>query len=247
MTLNVVGIVCALATEAHHLNPSQRRQDALASLADGTLLAVSGMGMAAAAASARALIDAGATALASWGVAGGLDPALAAGAIFLPDEVVTLTGTSVLTARYWQEQLGAAVAQHHPVLRGKLLTSARVVGSVADKEALFRDTGAVAVDMESAAVAEVAVSRQMPFIAARVIVDTARDSLPPTVAVAADGAGRLQLLRLIGALVRAPRDLGPMIRLARRYRAASGSLAALGRVGSLAPCALYLGPGAAIS
>jgi adenosylhomocysteine nucleosidase len=240
--LNVVGIVCALRAEARHLGRMARRHEALTTLADGTLLAVSGMGGTAAALSARALVDAGATALASWGMAGGLDPALAAGAIFLPSEVVALDGTSIVTARHWRERLSAGVAARRPLARGKLLTSPRAIGSVADKAALFRETGAAAVDMESIAVAEVARTRQLPFIAVRVIVDSAADVLPRAVIAAADSAGDLQLWRLIGALALAPGDLASIIRLARRYRVAHRSLAAVARAGLLAPHARSVAP-----
>jgi adenosylhomocysteine nucleosidase len=246
LILNVVGIVCALAAEARHLGPTTSGQ-AVTSLADGTLLAVSGMGGAAAARGARSLIDAGATALASWGMAGGLDPALAAGAIFLPSEVIAADGTAIPTALHWRERLSEAIAAHRPVAHGKLLTSPRAIGSVADKAALFRETGAAAVDMESLAVAEVARTRELPFIAVRVIVDRAGDALPQAVTAAADSAGHLHLWRLIGALARAPSDLAPLIRLARRYRAASRSLAAVARAGSLAPFAFSVAPDSSIS
>jgi adenosylhomocysteine nucleosidase len=247
LTLNAVGIVCALAAEARHLGPTTSGRAAVTSLADGTLLAVSGMGGAAAARGARSLIDAGATALASWGMAGGLDPALAAGAIFLPSEVIAPDGASIPTALHWRERLSEAIAAHRPVAHGKLLTSPRAIGSVADKAALFRETGAAAVDMESLAVAEVARTRELPFIAVRVIVDRAGDALPQTVTAAADSAGHLHLWRLICALARAPADLAPLIRLARRYRAASRSLAAVARAGSLAPFAFSVAPDSSIS
>jgi len=206
-------------------------------LSDGTLLAVSGMGCTAAARGARALLDAGASALASWGMAGGLDPALAAGAIFLPSEIVDLDGICVMTTRHWRERLSAAVSSHHPVACGRLLTSTRAIASVADKAALFAQTGAAAVDMESLAVAQAAQARELPFIAVRVIIDGAGDALP-----AADQAGHLRLWRLIGALMRSPAELAPLLRLAARYRAASRSLAALARVGSLAPHAFAGAP-----
>src|SRR5256885_11571358 len=48
--------------------------------------------------------------LISWGMAGGLDPALAAGTIFLPSEVISRDGTARMTARYWREGPGAAAA-----------------------------------------------------------------------------------------------------------------------------------------
>jgi adenosylhomocysteine nucleosidase len=235
--LNVVGIVCALAAEARHLGPTTRRHEPLASLTDGTLLAVTGMGGSAAALGARALIDAGATALASWGMAGGLDPSLAAGAILLPDEVTGIDGATFVTAPGWRSRLGAAVAAHHRVVHGKLLTSARAIGSVAEKAMLFNTTGAAAVDMESSGIAEVARAHAVPFIAVRVIVDSAADALPRAVTAAADSAGHLQIWRLIGALACAPSDLAPVLRLARRYRAANRSLAAIAKLGSLAPFA----------
>jgi adenosylhomocysteine nucleosidase len=209
----------------------------LASLADGTLVAVTGMGSSAAAAGSRALIEAGATALASWGMAGGLDPTLDAGAILLPTEVIGSDRQSFNTAPAWRDRLSCAVAAFAPVRSGRLLTTPRAIGSVADKAELFRTTGAAAVDMESAAVGEVAARHQLPFIAVRVVVDGATDVLPHAVTAAADNEGHLQIWRLMGALALAPNDLAPLIRLARRYRAANRSLAAIAKTGSLAPYA----------
>ena len=237
MALNVVGIVCALASEARHLGPTVRLADPLGSLPDGTLVAITGMGSAAASSGARALIEAGATALASWGMAGGLDPNLSAGAILLPSEVVGLDGRVIDTEPGWRNRLSRAVAAHTPVRSGRLLTTPRAVGSVADKAELFRSTGAAAVDMESAAIGDVANQHQLPFIAVRVVVDSAADVLPRAVTAAADNEGHLQTWRLIGALALAPNELAPLIRLARRYRAANRSLAAIARMGSLAPFA----------
>ncbi len=245
--MNVVGIVSALAVEARHLGPATQRHGALASLADGTLLAVCGIGGSAAARGARALIDAGATALISWGMAGGLDPALAAGTIFLPGEVISRDGTALMTAPYWRERLSAALAAHRPVACGKLLTSPRALGSIADKAAAFRDTGAAAVDMESLAVAEVARSRQLPFIAVRVIVDTAEDVLPRAVMAAACSSGRLPIARLLASLALAPGDLAALIRLLSRYRAARRSLGAVAHAGTPARHAFPIVPGAANS
>jgi adenosylhomocysteine nucleosidase len=231
--LNVVGIVCALASEARHLDPGLRRHAPLASLADGTLLVVSGIGAAAARSGAHALMAAGAGALATFGLAGGLDPELAAGAILLPHEVVALDGTAVATAGSWRERVAAGITACGPVARGSLLSSGRAIGSIADKAALHLATGAVAVDMESLAVAQAAAARQLPFIAVRVIVDTAADAVPRAAMAAADGAGHVRLGRLIAALLRAPAELAPLIRLGRCYRAASRSLALVARSGCL--------------
>ncbi len=242
MTLNVVGVVCALASEARHLGPATRRHEPVTALADGTLVAVSGMGRSAAAHGARALIDAGACALVSWGMAGGLDPALTPGTVFLPSEIVSLDGIEVATAAAWRARLGAAIAgrdtQHEAVrTQGRLLTSAKAVASASDKAMLFRETRAAAVDMESLAIAQAARAHQLPFIAVRVIVDSAQDALPRAVTAAADEEGHLKMWRLMAALARTPTELGALMRLAHRYRAANRSLAAVARVGSLAPYA----------
>lgn len=232
MALNVVGIVCALASEARHLGPIRLR-DPVQLLPDGTLVAVTGMGSSAASKGAATLIEAGATALASFGMAGGLDPTLSAGAILLPTEVIGVDGKRVATAQGWRDRVTAAVSAHGSVRGGSLLTATRAIGSVADKAELFRDTGAVAVDMESLAVGETAQAHQLPFVAVRVIVDSAGDALPNAVTTAADKEGHLHIWRLIGALALAPNELAPLLRLARRYRAANRSLAAVARTGSL--------------
>jgi adenosylhomocysteine nucleosidase len=226
LTLNVVGVICALASEARHLRPS-----------DALRVALSGMGGTAATQSAHSLVEAGAQALVSWGMAGGLDPAFVPGTIFLPSEVASPDGAAVIaTDQSWRERLGAGVArdgsaQHRPVLHGRLLTSAKAVGTQADKAALHRQTGAAAVDMESLAIAQVARSCQLPFLAIRVIVDGAADTLPQAVTAAADSEGHLQVWRLLGALARTPGELPALIRLGGRYRLANRSLAAVARAG----------------
>jgi adenosylhomocysteine nucleosidase len=211
-------------------------------LGDGTLVAVGGIGCVAAASAAVQLIEAGAAALISWGMAGALDPNLPSGAVCLPSEIVAADGACFVTARHWREPLAAMIARERPVADGKLLTSPQAIGTVAAKQAAFRETGAAAVDMESSAVAQVAAMHGLPFIAVRVIVDTAGDVVPRAV-VAASRAGRVQTWRLIGGLILSPSDVAPLLKLARRYRAAIESLAAVAGIGRLVPPALVAASG----
>jgi len=199
----------------------------LAAFSDGALLAVSGMGRDAAERAARALVDAGVIALMTFGMAGGLDPALEAGSVVLPSELIAADGTRFLASRSWRERVAAAVGPLRAVSSGSLLTSARAIDTPADKSAAFRDTGAAAVDMESAAVAAIALRHNLPFIAVRVIVDTAADALPRAV-VNASRAGRVQIGRLMAGLILAPAEIGALIRLVQRYRIAMRSLRAIG-------------------
>jgi adenosylhomocysteine nucleosidase len=245
--LKSIGIVSALAAEARTLGPAARQGAELHRLADGALLAVSGIGEGAAAAAARRLALAGATALVSFGMAGGLDPALICGAVLLPEEVVGRNGTAVLaTATEWRQRLHAALPAPCIACGGRLLTSERPVASPDAKAAAWRESRAAAVDMESAAIAQVARQAGLPFIALRVIVDTASDQLPAAV-IAASGGGQLRLGRLLAALLRAPGDVGGLIRLAARYRIAMRVLAAVVAPGSAARGALIGGPAAEIS
>lgn len=232
------GVVAALPAEARALGPSMRHADGdsfeeLAALS-GSRLAISGIGYEAAAASARALVDAGVTALMTFGLAGGLDPGLKSGSIVLPVELISPSGARFVTCRSWRERIAAAVSSSRAVSEGILLTSALAIDSVAAKTAAYKVSGAVAVDMESAAVAEVAAAARLPFIAVRVIVDTAADVLPRAV-VAASRVGRVRMLRLIAGLLVAPGQIKPLIRLSQRYRTALGSLRVIAEAGALAP------------
>jgi adenosylhomocysteine nucleosidase len=199
----------------------------LAAFSDGALLAISGIGRDAAERAARSLVDAGVASLMTFGMAGGLDPALKAGSVVLPCELISADGTRFAASRSWRERVAAAVSPLRAVSAGNLLTSARAIDTPAEKSAAFRATGAAAVDMESAAVAAVAAHHNLPFIAVRVIVDTAADTLPHAV-VNASRAGRVQIGRLMTGLILSPGEIGALIRLVQRYRIAMRSLRAIG-------------------
>jgi len=232
--LNAVGIVAALTLESRPLGV----------LADGTLLIVSGVGMAAAREGARQLAAAGARALVSWGMAGALDPALLAGTLVLATEVVSPEGERSLTTRRWREQLAAAVAGH-PLCCGRLLTTREPIRSTADKALAFRQTGAAAVDMESAAVAAVAADARLDFVVVRAIVDSAADTLPRAVLDATPAGTRaVHLATLLSSLARSPGELPGLIRLGSRYRSATRALAAVATSGALVPQAAGVANGA---
>jgi adenosylhomocysteine nucleosidase len=232
--LNGLGIVAALAAESRPLGAARRHGAAPATLGDGTLLVLSGIGPASAAEGARRLVLSGARALVSWGVAGALDPKLAAGTLVLPQVVISPEGRVFPTAHDWRERVHAALAVSHAVCGGRLLTCREPLGSTDAKARAFHETAAVAVDMESSAVAEVAASQRLPFLAVRAIVDTAADVVPHAALMAASpGSVSLRVGRLLTALAGAPSELPALVRLASRYRAACRTLAAVARSGAL--------------
>jgi adenosylhomocysteine nucleosidase len=233
--LNGLGIVAALVAESRTLGPGARRGGEPAILADGTLVIVSGVGLAAAAEGAHRLAAAGAGALISWGMAGALDPTLAAGCLVLAREVISPEGRVFHTAHEWRERLSGALPDHR-VCSGTLLTRREPLDSAQQKALAFRQTGALAVDMESAAVAEVAALARLPFLVVRAIVDTAADELPrAAVAAATIDLSTVRIARLLGALARRPTELPALLHLAGRYRAARRALSAVARSGALLP------------
>ncbi len=237
-----VGIVSALAAEARTLGRASAASLGVRRLADGMLLIVSGIGPSAATAAARALASEGATALASFGMAGALDPALGCGTVLLPECVMLADGTRLATSASWRERVRRALPARCAARGGELLSSLEPIGSASEKKTLWRATGAAAVDMESAAIAQIAAERSLPFIAVRVIVDLSTDELPRAV-IAASRGGRLAPGRLLAGLACAPGDLGSLLRLSARYRCARSVLREIGRPASAARRAL--GGGAA--
>jgi adenosylhomocysteine nucleosidase len=236
--LNGLGIVAALAAEARPLGAASPPLRTPTELPDGTLLILSGVGMAAATDGARRLAQSGVRALVSWGMAGGLDPALAAGTLVLPMEVMSPEGLLFTTAGEWRERVTAAVTAGHRVSCGRLLTGVEAIGSVAAKSLAFRRTTAVAVDMESAAIAQVAAAARLPFLAVRAIVDSAADEVPrAALAALTPGTGALRVGRVLAALLRAPGEAAALVRLSGGYRSARRALTAVARSGALTPAA----------
>lgn len=227
-----IGVVTALATEARALGALPRRAESLTALPDGTLLAISGVGYEAAARAAQALVGAGAIGLISCGLAGGLDPGLAAGAWVLPREIRSQGQSGVSVDGAWHQHVLRSLPSMQAVATGALWSSRTPVVTVDVKRRLFTESGAVAVEMEAMAVAQIASTAAIPFLAIKVIVDTALDVLPRAV-MAVDSAGRIQAMKLAGMLLRYPNEIIALIRLARRYGPAQRSLRAIAGVSAL--------------
>jgi adenosylhomocysteine nucleosidase len=223
------GIVAALTAEARTLGPVRANQ--INTLADGTLLIISGMGPQAAMQAALTLVGAGARSLLSFGLAGALDPQLRAGAVLLPAAVTDGTGAVHRTCDAWRERLAMRAAAGTRDHGGTLLSVTEPLMTVYAKSEAWGRTHACAVDMESFAIGSVAMRKQVHFAVARVVIDTAADSLPPSVTRATDSRGGLNYPRLVSGLLRSPAEMLALLRLARRYRAAMGSLRQLAQRG----------------
>ncbi len=137
----------------------------------------SGPGSERAARAATAALASGAHALVSWGFAGGLAADLAPGAVVLPRRVRAADGSKFDADPAWHAALVRALrADLAPRLED--LVSVTAALTTPEQKKAAGASGAIAVDMESAAIAAVAARARAPFVALRVIVDAADDSLP---------------------------------------------------------------------
>lgn len=211
-----LGIVTGLAREA-------RCFDGLTG-DSAPLVRCDGMGPASATRAARGLLFDGCETLVSFGIAGGLDPALTAGTVVVADGVETDAGERLPTDSAWRSRLLECLEGQVVTATGVMLGSGHVVAEAAAKRRLFEETGAVAVDMESHAVGEVAAANGVPFLVVRAISDPAANAIPPSAMAGAGTEGMTRHLRVTAALVKRPQDLPGLLRLKRDVAAALGTL-----------------------
>jgi adenosylhomocysteine nucleosidase len=158
--------------------------------------------------------------LISFGIAGGLAPDLKTGDVIIGNAVVTADRT-IRTCVDWSKSLLDHLphAHHLPVFGAEA-----PVLAVSDKETLWHTTGAVAVDMESGMVAEAADRYGLPYAVLRVVLDPADRSIPRSALVGARDDGTIDTAAVVKSLMRRPRDLKALFRLAGDSRKANRAL-----------------------
>ena len=228
--LSHLGIIVGVPSEARSLAKYSIINDEPVRLRQGVTLDVSGVGPRRAGLASRRLLGKGATALLSWGSAGGLSPTLSSGSLLLPKTIIASDQSVYHVDLSWHKSLCSRLEGQVEFHTGPLAESATVVSTPAEKAILFQQTGAIGVDMESAAVAAVAQGARVPFVAVRAVADSTDITLPNSALNACDEFGRLNFLRLIRGIAMRPAELFPLIRLARDYRAAQRTLALVARL-----------------
>ncbi len=200
------GIVCGLQSEADVIAKAGRDLP--------IQIAISGASTERAAQQAAAFATDGARGLISIGVAGGLAPTLGPGTVLAASSIMTEDGDTYRAA----SSLGLSEAP--------LLGVDRIISSVDDKAALYQQTGAAALDMESHAVAAIAARYALPLLAIRAIADPSDRVLPPLALEAVDEKGRTRLAATLFGLVQNPGALPGLMALGRDSAAAHKALAA---------------------
>ena len=167
----------------------------------------------------------GATAVLSFGIAGGLDTGLEPGALVVATRVRAPGGAWPADAAWSSALVRASGGARLGVVAGVNA----VVSAPEAKRSLRLMTDALVVDMESAVAAAFAASRGLPFAVLRAVADTAEETLPLAAAVGLSRSGRPAPGRVAVALLRRPGELPALVQVAKRSRTALDALARVAR------------------
>ena len=242
-----VGFVFAMEIESGGLedlleDPQQTRGDSFR-MVEGRLagrrvaIIKTGVGQVAAAHGAATLIAGHRPQwLISAGLAGGLHPELQRGDLLFADAILgsdgarIALGNSAVSLAPAAEVLSAEPGEPSPrktrAHQGQLLTVDRIVRSPREKRELGQKHQALAVDMESLAVAAVCVREQTSFLSVRIISDSVDDELPAEIErVLEQKSAARRAGAALGAILNRPSSLGDMLKLKEQALVASDQLA----------------------
>jgi adenosylhomocysteine nucleosidase len=216
-----IGIVTGLQSEAKAARTAGARLRDAQAFID---VACEGPGLEAASRAAATLLARGARILVSFGFAGGLGAGLSPGALVLPRRVISADSKPLVADTASADSIAFALASALKISRGDLLSLDLVITTPADKAALAEASAAVAVDMESFAVARAADAAGVPFLVLRAIADPAGRALPPAALKGMGPDGRIRPLAVMRALIGEPSAAQAVMKLGRDTELAMKSL-----------------------
>lgn len=209
-----IAVVTGLAAEAKLIQKAHRRAGR-----DAPPIACAGADSGRAQAHAARLIAEGATVLLSFGLCGGLDPALRPGDLLLAETVLLPDGTRLPTSAPHRHRLRARLETAGiRSVGGTLAGSDGPVATAEAKRAHFAQTGACAVDMESHGVAGAAQAAGVPMLVLRAVADPAARTLPRAALAVVGPDGRLRVFRALATMYVRPWEGPALVRLAYEAR-----------------------------
>ena len=163
---------------------------------------------------------AGARGIISIGIAGALSPQLRPGD-FVVAAAVLARGKRFAADSAWSARL---IARLPGATLAPIAGTDALIATAAEKARIYDATGAHAVDMESHIAADVAQKRGVPFAGLRIIADAATSDLPACASVALTPEGKVNLVAVLGSVVKRPGQIPQAIRMARESNAAFAAL-----------------------
>ena len=155
----------------------------------------------------------------SFGIAGGIAPGHKAGDVIVADRVIA--DETFATDPRWLATLSRKLP-HTSV--GALVGVDEMIGCRHHKARLHRETGGLAVDMESHGAARYARERGIPFVALRAVADPHHRALPQSALAGMNPDGSTNVSAVLRRLAQRPGDLPGLIQTAREAGAAMRAL-----------------------
>lgn len=147
----------------------------------------------------------------SFGLAGGLDPALRPGDVLIADDIVA--GAKTWRANHdLASAHHSALSPHQKVLRCRFAGADATVMNAGAKTALRVATNASAVDMETHIAAEFAERAKLPWGALRAVCDPASRALPQLATAGLKPDGGIDFAATLKSLARDPLQIPALIR-----------------------------------
>jgi nucleoside phosphorylase len=144
------------------------------------------------------------------GFAGGLNPQLSTGAVVFEEDRDVALGNKL-------RELGATPARFH--------CADHVAVTAADKLALWKSTGADAVEMESSVIRSICLENNIPSATIRVISDAAQEDLPLDFNALMTADDRINWVRLATKLIGNPQKIPSLMKFQRQTISAARKLA----------------------
>ena len=227
-----LGVIAALPFEAACFTNNKINPGSYQTISQNLIVYYAGMGPENAKQAAQSLIELDVNALVSWGVAGALDSTLNSGDIVLPAEVIDGNGggndsdnvTHIPVHQPWHTALRNKLQQQRLHADGAIISTQDVQHDSHTKSQLRNKTQAIAIDMESAAIAKVALKADKPFVIIRSIFDTLSMTIPQSSTDATDQYGLVSMPKLMAGLLRHPSELLQYPNLVSSFTRAKKSL-----------------------
>jgi adenosylhomocysteine nucleosidase len=220
----ITGIVIALPEELGTLTSKKIEKGHCVFIADKLLATYSGAGPENAQAAAELLTSKCISHLISWGCAAALVEALKPGDLTLEDTLIDAVNAYIDIDSDWHRYSKNLLSKFLTVHTGRLAESKSIVSTSSDKQQLQSATGAIALDMESVAVAKVAKQHALPFLAIRAIADPVSMDLPQAINHSLDDQGDIVLSKLLLFIALHPDELPGLIKLGLHFNAAKNTL-----------------------
>lgn len=227
--LNKVGIIVALPAEARCLCSKKLKIGTPVEIQKDIFLCLSGIGYESALSAAKELTVLRVDALISWGVAGAIDKSLSSGDIILANSIIN-EDKNYSTTREWLSRVSDHLQSFFSISNGDIVSSKEICASPMDKLHLFQKTNAIAVDMESAAIAETASANNLDLLLIRTISDDTDTAIPEAVLKYTNNLGQPRILNFMLCCISNPNQIRNIFALKNGYKKALASLSKIAQV-----------------